>query len=206
MANQGGWESAWNASLVVDPAALRAAVNCSGSYSTWTDVPGANEALPINCITWYEAFAFCTWDGGFLPTEAEWNYAAAGSEQRAYPWSNPPSSVTIDCSYANFDPGAYCVNAPMGSVNRVGSESPKGDGPWGQSDLAGNVAEWTLDWYATTYSNPCDDCAALTPTSLRILRGGYFPADANGLRGALRYNLAPDARLNDVGVRCARTP
>ena len=109
--------------------------------------------------------AFCAWDGGFLPTEAEWNYAAAGgSEQRVYPWSNPASSLAIDCSYANYvDATGACVNPPNGAVNRVGSESPAGDSKWGQADLAGNVYEWTLDYFASLYGNPCNDCADLTP-------------------------------------------
>src|SRR5262249_15051306 len=104
MAGQGSWDSTWNASLTADTTALVAAVKCDATYQSWTDTPGANEALPMNCITWFEAFAFCAWDGGFLPTEAEWNYAAAGgNEQRAYPWSSPASSVTIDCSYTNYE-------------------------------------------------------------------------------------------------------
>src|SRR6185312_9797256 len=95
------------------------------------------------CITWYEAYAFCIWDGGFLPSEAEWNYAAAGgSEQRAYPWT---TTSTIDCSYANYagaDGGGQCQ---AGGLDDVGSQSPQGDGKYGQSDLAGNAWEWTLD-------------------------------------------------------------
>ena len=59
----------------------------------------------INCVNWFEAYAFCIWDGGFLPTEAEWNYAASGgSEQRYYPWSAsfPPGATTIDETYASY--------------------------------------------------------------------------------------------------------
>jgi sulfatase modifying factor 1 len=207
MTSQGGWDRAWNGSLTANTSTLVAGAKC-GQNQSWTDTPGANEALPMNCITWFEAFAFCVWDGGFLPTEAEWNYAAAGgSEQRAYPWSNPASSLTIDCSYANYGTGgtAYCVNPPYGAVNRVGGESPKGDGKYGQADLAGNIWEWTLDWYQSQYGNPCNDCADLTAASSRVVRGGNFAAVASYLRGASRLNLMPDQRSYWFGVRCARS-
>src|SRR5260221_7451132 len=148
--NDPGWEKAWNASLPPDTDALAAAVKCAGPNLTWTDSPGSNENRPMSCIDWYEAYAFCIWDGGRLPTEAEWNYAAAGgSEQRQYPWSNPAASTTIDPSYASFGcselGGAACQNPDIVMV--VGSTSPKGDGKWGQSELAGNVLEWTEDYY-----------------------------------------------------------
>ena len=95
---QSGWSSSFNGSLPTDTTALRAALKCSGSYDTWTDTPGGNETLAMNCLTWFDAFAFCAWDGGRLPTEAEWNYAAAGgSEQRVYPWG-----ATIDSTKARY--------------------------------------------------------------------------------------------------------
>jgi formylglycine-generating enzyme required for sulfatase activity len=204
-----GWDSAWNTSLAADTSALTAAVKCDSTYQTWTDAPGGNENKPMNCVRWYEAMAFCIWDGGYLPTEAEWNYAASGgSEQRVYPWSAPGSSTTIDCTYANYDPGTACVS---GGTNRVGSESPRGDGrDWGlggHSDLAGNVWEWTLDWYASTYPTmSCDDCANLTPATNRVVRGGGFGNVASALRAADRNNGGPINRYSHVGFRCARTP
>jgi formylglycine-generating enzyme required for sulfatase activity len=93
----------------------------------------------------------------------------------------------------------------VGAVNRVGSESPKGDGKYGQADLAGNVWEWTLDWYQSTYATPCSDCAYLTAAADRVLRGGYYANSANLLRGAFRNNVTPDMRYFAYGVRCARS-
>jgi len=82
-----GWDMTWKASLATNTAALITAVKCDSKYQTWTDTPAANEQRPMNCMTWYEAMAFCAWDGGYLPTEAEWNYAETGADQpRAYTW------------------------------------------------------------------------------------------------------------------------
>jgi len=212
MTGQGGWDPSWNASLPATSSALVTAVKCPyASHTSWTDTPGANEALPMNCVSWYEAFAFCIWDGGFLPTEAQWNYAAAaGSEQRVYPWSNPASSPTIDCAHANyFDGTVYCVNQTYGAVNRVGIESPSGDSKYGQADLAGNVWEWTLDWYQTPYANPCNDCADLSAATSRVFRGGSHREGALFLRGAYHgiYSARPPGyRDITIGVRCSRAP
>jgi formylglycine-generating enzyme len=209
-----GWDSAWNTSLTVNATVLQAAVKCDTTHQTWTDAPGANENKPMNCVTWYEAMAFCIWDGGYLPTEAELNYAASGgSEHRAYPWSNPSTSTTIDCTYANYKidnpPGMYCVNGTTGAVNRAGSESPRGDGRWGHSDIAGNVWEWTLDWYEFTYPTAtCNDCANVIPNTNtdRVIRGGSFSFEAPLLRVAYRANYLPLGRDYFIGLRCARTP
>jgi sulfatase modifying factor 1 len=204
-----GWDSAWNSLLATNTTALVKAIKCGAPYQTWTDAPSENDNKPMSCATWQEAMAFCIWDGGYLPTEAEWNYAASGgSEQRVYPWSNPASSSTIDCAYANYyvnsPDGTFCVTAVTGAANRVGSESPMGDGRWGHSDLVGNAWEWTLDWYALAYSLPCDDCANLSPATFRVTRGGSSLDDAPFVHAASRGNLTPTDRSNVVGFRCAR--
>jgi formylglycine-generating enzyme len=207
-----GWDTSWNGSLVVDKAALVAAVKCSTMYQTWTDTPAANEHRPMNCLTWYEAMAFCVWDGGYLATEAEWNYAATGGDQqRAYPWSSPAGALTpLDGSYASYHDGTNCVGdgavgCALTDLVAVGSK-PLGDGRWGQSDLAGNLFEWTLDWYAGTYVNPCTNCANLVAGSNRVIRGGCFNDIATSLRAGSRGSSTPNPRFFNVGVRCARTP
>lgn len=208
-----GWDSTWNQYLTADTSSLVGAVKCNPTSQTWTDAAGTNENLPMNCLTWYEAMAFCIWDGGYLPTEGEWNFAAAGGlEQRAYPWSNPAGSVSLDCTYANYFPGGaptQTCGSGASAMNRVGSESPKGDGRWGQSDLAGNVVEWTLDSYAP-YVTPCTDCAILIGGN-RVARGGSTGVDVSVLRAYLRVaerlgGASPTGRDFKFGVRCARAP
>jgi formylglycine-generating enzyme required for sulfatase activity len=173
---EAGWDSHWNASLLTrantnDSGPVADVLRCSREHQgaseaggNWTPNPGPNENLPINCVDWYEAYAFCIWDGGFLPSSEEFSYAAsAGSEQRVYPWSVPPISKTIDCSYANYggqtdQPTRWCHAT---GANDVGSESPKGDGKWGHADLTGNVAEWILDGEGGDETG-CMDCARLS--------------------------------------------
>jgi formylglycine-generating enzyme required for sulfatase activity len=196
-----GWQVGWDASLAADQAALKMAVNCDPQYQTWTDAVGGNEDKPMSCLDWYEVFAFCAWDGGRLPTEAEWNYAAAGGgEQRQYPWSSPPSSTTIDNTYAIYN------GAP---IPAVGAVSSKGDGKWGQADLAGGVSEWNLDWDVEPYPvSPCNDCATTSPgtPAYRVARGGSWTNVASLLLSSARYVSDPADRNSRLGARCARTP
>jgi formylglycine-generating enzyme len=197
-----GWNVAWNdEKLLSDATALSTGLKCYPYRQTWTDLPGKNENRPINCVTWYEAFAFCIWDGGRLPTEAEWNYAAAGGGdgdgQRVYPWSVPHESTTIDASYA--------VYASSVGILNVGSKSPKGDGRWGHADLAGNLTEWVLDMDESPYPTPCVDCANLTSPNNRVFRGGAWLDPADVLRASTRIaNHVPHNRFNYIGFRCAR--
>ncbi|HEX4420354.1 MAG TPA: SUMF1/EgtB/PvdO family nonheme iron enzyme [Kofleriaceae bacterium] len=202
-----GWEAGFNASLALDTTTLVAALKCDATLQTWTDPPAANEDRPINCVTWYEAMAFCIWDGGYLPTEAEWNYAATGGDQqRAYPWSTPASSLAIDISQASYYDGSNCAGGTSGctlaNLVFVGSR-PGGDARWGQSEMAGNVLEWTLDWDGN-YTNPCGDCAELAATSDRVARGGSFVGSVAMLRTGVRLGVAALRRAVSVGFRCAR--
>lgn len=207
-ASDPGWDTAWNAGLPANAAALTTALKCNATYQTWTDAAGTAvaESRPLTCMTWFEAEAFCIWDGGRLPTEAEWNYATAGgSEQRAYPWGDTPP----DCSYANFYNTDYCVAPGTGAVNRVGSESPKGDGRYGQSDLGGNVFEWVQDYVASPAMNPCVNCAQVTvqgSSAYRMLRGGSFVSNL-GMHSAYHDEFTtPSSRYYYYGARCARNP
>jgi formylglycine-generating enzyme required for sulfatase activity len=165
----------------------------------------------MNCLTWYEAMAFCAWDGGYLPTEAEWNYAAAGGDlQRAYPWSSRAAPLAIDSSRASYGPDCDLSGTPgctVADLSEVGIK-PAGDGRWGQSDLAGNISEWTLDSDEPTYINPCTDCAELTAAMHRMVRGGSFAGDATLVRTGYRLHndLSEQPTIPSlfVGVRCAR--
>jgi formylglycine-generating enzyme required for sulfatase activity len=206
-ASEPGWSMTWNANLSTTGAAWNGALGCPNG--TWTSAAGSSEHRPINCVTWYEAYAFCIWDGGFLPSEAEWNYAAAGgSQQRAYPWSTltdaGTTSTAIDCSHANYSPMPSQPCSPTGP-NDVGSQSPLGDGRFGQSDLAGNVSEWTLDSFAT-YVNPCVDCSNVAPVGSPVQRGGSYNLVASSSLASYRASDGPAVRDGAVGFRCARSP
>jgi sulfatase modifying factor 1 len=199
-----GWDTAWDVMLPADKAALVSSIKCSPNYPTWTDAAGANEDLPMNCLRWYDAFAFCAWDGGRLPTEAEWNYAAAGGrEQRDYPWGSAPPHATHTVYDCTGDGAAGCA---LTDILRVGSK-PAGDGKWGQADLSGGVWEWNLDAYAAPYPlASCDNCGSLQSASSRAVRGGGWSYDASTLLSSLRCDLDPTSRTYGIGARCARTP
>jgi sulfatase modifying factor 1 len=190
-----GWLSSWNANLQPDAGALASQLlGCSGG--TWTSQAMSNENMPIDCVDWYTAFAFCIWDGGRLPTEAEWNYAAAGgSQQREYPWPNSVPAITM----------ADAVYSPQ-AIAPVGSKSPMGDGAWGQSDLSGNLEEWVLDSASESYPTMiCDDCADTNYGTLRMARGGSYLEAPDALTASSRDDETAASILYYFGFRCARS-
>lgn len=216
-----GWGQSWSAAsddLPADKTELTNALKFNEAYQTWTDEIGTNEAYPINCVDWFMAFAFCIWDGGRLPTEAEWEYAAAaGSQNRLYPWGKEaPDSNRANCSFGEGSP-ASTSRMEVGSKLATG-----GAGYFNHADLAGSVSEWVFDWFLGNYYGtdevpvPCGNCANVTPTGgpagdppTRVVRGGSWYGDSNitgfGLRAASRSLAKPIRRDNGLGFRCART-
>lgn len=204
-----GWSADW---YIHDTQAhLIEHLKCDPLYGTWADNEGAEtDNKPINCVDWYAAFAFCAWDGGRLPTEAEWNYAAArGSEEYYYPWGpeEPTEDRAVYCTdYSPMTQG--CPAATQASIKTVGSKSPQGDGKWAQADLAGNIREWNLDWHAL-YQAPCNDCAGLTQDPdiyAREARGGDWNNPVSDIESNFRVGYNPDEHYTWVGLRCARRP
>jgi formylglycine-generating enzyme len=203
----GSYETGWTESDNDNLSPTGDNLACKTDGATFTDSPGGNEQLPINCVNWWEAYAFCIWDGGFLPSEAEYAYTAAGgSEQRRYPWgSQDPGNgnqyAIYGCNYPN-GPGT-CSGitniAPVGTAKL-------GVGRWGHLDLVGNLTEWNLDWFAPSYVNPCTDCANVADGSGKVVRDGYFASGDSTLLVSYRNSLYPTNRFNSFGFRCARAP
>jgi formylglycine-generating enzyme required for sulfatase activity len=221
-----GWKTQYfNGNLTPTDSHLTGAPpNPAGCPShSWTVSPGGNENLPINCVNWEEAYAFCIWDGGFLPSEAEWEFAAVGGgEQREYPWGTAsPGTDNLyaiyGCYYPNgpgsccyYDPvgNPTCTNLPTLHMAPVGTAT-LGAGRWGQLDLSGNVFNWAMDKYqghgGNQYVNPCVDCAALTgaePTD----RGNNFEVAPLRAGPMFRTPYAISGGNDVIGFRCARAP
>jgi len=209
-ATGGGYEPGWVTSDNSNVAPTDANLFCNATYQTWTSTPGSNEDLPINCVDWYEAYAFCIWDAGFLPSEAEWEYAdVGGSQQQEYPWGSTAPGMTnqyaiYNCFYPGSDGGSSLCTG-VGNVAPVGS-APLGAGLWGQLDLVGDMWEWDLAWFASSYVNPCSDCANFTPGASRVIRGSRFATTATELLPTFRQGLDPTTHGFGFGLRCARTP
>jgi formylglycine-generating enzyme required for sulfatase activity len=198
-----GWSSTWDSDLPASKAALRTALSCH-DYATWTDAPGNAESKPINCVNWYEAFAFCTWDRGRLPSESEWEYAATGgAENRVYPWGG--EAPTTD--HVNFRcEGDGTPDCSLADIVDVGSK-PAGAGRWDTLDLSGSLYEHVLDIYGPYANATCNNCAKLDGGLDRVQRGGSWFNSTNSdghTRSTQRVFGLPSLRFFNLGFRCAR--
>lgn len=155
------------------------------------------EGHPVVLVTWYGADAYCTWAGRKLPTEAQWEKAARGTDQFIYPWGNNP----IECSLANY-------NDCAGSTTRVGSYI-KGASPYGVLDMAGNVWEWVGDWHSYNYYAASPEANPLGPETgqYRVRRGGAWGGSGEVARSSNRGDdKTPEDFSDNMGFRCASVP
>ena len=151
------------------------------------NLSGPNQ--PVVGVSWEEANAFAAWAGKRLPTEAQWEFAARGKDNRPYPWGHLEPD-TNHCNYRDY--------LSMPSIVTMHAE---GKTPEGVCDMAGNVYEWTLDPFVP-YSTALQGRMDEAKTPLRTVRGGCWNSPAKDVRCSHRKGLFPESRLNTVGFRC----
>lgn len=148
---------------------------------------------PVIYVNWYQAKSYCLWRGGDLPSEAEWEYAARGTDGRIYPWGNQ-----IDKTRANYN------GSDTTSIDNIVA----GESPFGLYNMAGNVWEWVNDWYDGSYyqSSPSINPQGPSTGLNRIVRGGSWGVDPGSTNSANRFEFYPRSMSYATGFRCAHSP
>ncbi len=177
---------------------------CVASGACWEPVPRLNpyygkrayRNLPVVYVNWYAAEAYCAWAGRRLPTEAEWEKAARGTDARYFPWGNSKANPRV----ANFAETLFLESLPV-------TRYPLGASPYGVLNMAGNVREWVADWFDPGYYgvSPYKNPIGPTTGTERSLRGGAYDADKSDITTFRRFKHEPDSAGLSRGFRCAES-
>lgn len=176
---------------VADNVCKKPTDNSSGTRLNYYGNPDYDN-FPVIQVGWIMASSYCEWAGRRLPTEAEWEKAARGTDARTYPWGDTAPNENL----LNY-------NNAVGDTTAVGSY-PNNASPYGALDLAGNVTEWVADWYDIYPGGNASASPGDFGNKFRVLRGGAWNDTASGVRSTYRNGLIVSNANSRLGFRCAR--